>query len=184
MENANDALIMAGSVLMLLIALAITISSLTSLKAQTQDFLNQRDQLVVASDQSGYINYLKSNKDDKYAVRTVGIETVLTSIRRMTKEDYTIYILPKTSIISSSSKFDALKVSVNNNDNSVKLSLAGIRNRYVNDKNLSDLLYIIYNKLEDAKFKEYIGVYQNNTIEGVSDANKSTYRILTYIQQD
>ncbi len=180
MENANDAIIMAGSVLMLLIALAITISSLNSIKKETQDFIDQKNQLMMTSDENGYINYLKSDNDDRYAIRTVGIETILTSIRRMTKEDYTIYIEPKTSISGLSDKYDALRVKVDDNNNSIKLSLAGVRNRFVNDENLTKVLYAIYDSLKNAKFTEYIGVYQNKTIEGVSDANKSTYRILTY----
>lgn len=181
MENANDAIIMAGSVLMLLIALAITISSLNSIKKETQDFIDQKNQLMMTSDENGYINYLKSDNDDRYAIRTVGIETVLTSIRRMTKEDYTIYIEPKTAISGLESKYDALKVDdVDDNRNTIKLSLAGVRNRFVNDENLTKVLYAIYDSLKNAKFTEYIGVYQNKTIEGVSDANKSTYRILTY----
>ncbi len=180
MENANDAIIMAGSVLMLLIALAITISSLNSIKKETQDFIDQKNQLMMTSDENGYINYLKSDNDDRYAIRTVGIETVLTSIRRMTKEDYTIYIEPKTSISGLEGNYDALRVKVDDNINSIKLSLAGVRNRFVNDENLTKVLYAIYDSLKNAKFTEYIGVYQNKTIEGVSDANKSTYRILTY----
>ena len=180
MENANDAIIMAGSVLMLLIALAITISSLNSIKKETQDFIDQKNQLMMTSDENGYINYLKSDNNDRYAIRTVGIETVLTSIRRMTKEDYTIYIEPKTAISGLESKYDALIVDVDGNRNSVKMSLAGVRNRFVNDENLTKVLFAIYDSLKNAKFTEYIGVYQNKTIEGVSDANKSTYRILTY----
>lgn len=174
MENATDALIMAGSVLLLIIALTVTISSLTALKTETQDMLNDRDQLLVTTDETGYINYLKSGDKDS-DTRIVGIETVMSSIRRMAKEDYTVYIETNDPI---SELNDDLKVK--GDSKFIKLSLSGVGNKYVNDKNVSG---IIYNKLKLKKFKEYIGIYQNETAEGVSDANKATYKIITYKEQ-
>jgi hypothetical protein len=40
----------------------------------------------------------------------------------------------------------------------------------------------LYNNLETARFNEFIGIYQNKTAEGVSEANKSTYKVITYEQ--
>ena len=65
MENATDALIMAGSVLLLIIALTVTISSLSNLRTQAQDILMERDRLEIAQDSKGYINYIK-NEANKY----------------------------------------------------------------------------------------------------------------------
>ena len=174
MENATDALIMAGSVLLLIIALTVTISSLTALKTETQDMLNDRDQLLATTEESGYINYLKSGGEES-DTRIVGIETVMSSIRRMAKEDYTVYI--KTNNPISELNND---LKVNGDSKFIKLSLSGVGNKYVNDKNVTST---IYSKLNLAKFKEYIGIYQNKTAEGVSDANKATYKIITYEQQ-
>ena len=174
MENATDALIMAGSVLLLIIALTVTISSLTALKTETQDMLNDRDQLLATTDESGYINYLKSGGEES-DTRIVGIETVMSSIRRMAKEDYTVYIKTNTPISELNND-----LKVNGDSKFIKLSLSGVGNKYVNDKNVTST---IYNKLNSAKFKEYIGIYQNKTAEGVSDANKATYKIITYEQQ-
>ena len=171
MENATDALIMAGSVLLLVIALTVAISSLTNLRMQTQEILSERDQLMITSDEAGYINYLRNNGEDK---RTVGIETIITSIRRMTKEDYTIYI-KTTKSLNLNAKYNDLKV--NNDGKFIRLSLKGTDNKYVND---SELTNSIYENLKNKRFKEYIGIYQNKTSEGVSDANKTTYKIITY----
>ena len=55
MENATDALIMAGSVLLLIIALTVTISSLSNLRTQAQDILMERDRLEIAQDSKEYI---------------------------------------------------------------------------------------------------------------------------------
>ena len=109
MENATDALIMAGSVLLLIIALTVTISSLTNLRTQAQDILDDRDQLLATTDESGYINYLKVVEIKMK--RIVGIETVMSSIRRMTKEDYTIYI-QTNNITDLGTEYNDIKVNV------------------------------------------------------------------------
>ena len=179
MDNSTDALIMAGSILLLIIALTVTISSLTNLRTQAQDIFDDRDQLLATTDDSGYINYLQSGNKDK---REVGIETVITSIRRMTKEDYTIYIKPKNNITDLGTEYDDIKVSVDGNNFAIKLYLSGVGNKYVNNYNLTKILYILYNNLETARFNEFIGIYQNKTAEGVSEANKSTYKVITYEQ--
>ena len=62
----------------------------------------------------------------------------------------------------------------------IKISLSGDGSKYVEDKNVT---YNIYKNLKDTNFKEYIGIYQNKTAEGVSDANKATYKIITYEEQ-
>ena len=99
MENATDAIIMATSVLLLIIALSVSISSLSNLKTQVQDILSQRDEVdlstySVKNDDdtitTSYNNYIKNNTD--IDVRKVKAETIITLIRRMRKENYTIYI--------------------------------------------------------------------------------------------
>ena len=42
MEDATDALIMAGSVFLLIIALSVSISSFSKLKIQTEEILRKR----------------------------------------------------------------------------------------------------------------------------------------------
>lgn len=187
MENATDALVMAGSVLLFIIALSVAISSLTTLRTETQAILNSRDQLLATTDENGkLINYLQSdNNNNTDAVRTVGIETVITSIRRMIKEDYTIYIKPKNGVSIFPQEYDDLKVDVDNDNNkdSIKLSISGESNRYISKNKLSEVLSIIHNNLKGAKFDEYIGIYQYKTAEGVLEAEKSTFKIITYKQR-
>ena len=98
MENATDAIIMATSVLLLIIALSVSISSLSNLKTQVQDILSQRDEVDLSTysvkngetTTTSYNNYIKNNTD--IDVRKVNAETIITLIRRMRKENYTIYI--------------------------------------------------------------------------------------------
>lgn len=186
MENASDALIMAGSMLLFVFALTVAISSLTNVRMQTQEILSDRDQLMITTDNSGeYINFLKSANDDTDdAVRVVGIETVITSVRRMTKEDYTIYIDPLNNTGVLKKEYDDLIVDVKMDDNTekyIKIATTGEINRYVSKKELTNVLLDIHSKLYSAKFKEYIGTYQKKA-DGVADINKTTYKIITYKQ--
>jgi len=188
MENASDALIMAGSVILFVIALTVAISSFVNLRTETQELLNSRDQLFITADNAGgYLNYLKSGNQDNDVIRTVGIETIITSIRRMTKEDYIIYIKPKNNVTYFlGGDYNDLKVKVDENSNSIRLTISGVSNRYVSSKNLTKLLFLLHKEFGltngTAKFEEYIGTYQNKTAEGVSEANKSTFKIITYKQ--
>ena len=213
MENVSDAIILAGSVLLLIIALSISISSLNNLKTQTQEILDSRDQVEMAQDTSGnYINYITtgSNQD----VRSVGVETIISELRRMRKESFTIYIAPIENIFFSNLQFNNKllttlnetqyytdennqnQILINNGSQVIKLSMTDqdiifysdsrdkttgqVRKIQELNKDLVSELYRIFN---NTKFKEYIGVYQEKTSEGVSDANKRTNKIITFIQQ-
>ena len=213
MENVSDAIILAGSVLLLIIALSISISSLTNLKTQTQNIYDSRDQVVMAQDTSGkYINYITtgSNQD----VRSVGVETIISELRRMRKESFTIYIAPIENIFFSNLQFNnkllttlnetqyytdennQKQILINNSSQIIKLSMTDqdiifysdlrdettgqVRKIQELNKDLVSELYKIFN---NKKFKEYIGIYQEKTSKGVSDANKKTNKIITFIQQ-
>lgn len=195
MENATDALIIAGSVLLLIIALTVSISSFSNFRMQFDEIISQDDALELTKDTNGeYLNYLKSNDED---VRTVGIETVISSIRRIRKENYVIYIcLTKSSMPNVS---DEIKVTTKKNQlyyidkknkiknlttsgqEVIKLTMVGIGNQHVeNDDEIAE----IYKTLKNSQFKEYIGIYQNKTDKGVSEANKTTYRIITFVEEN
>ena len=222
MENAVQALIMAASVLLLIIALSVSISSLTSLKAQVQDIFLERDQVDLTTytitDQNGkkvinYANYIKS--DSNLDVRTVNAETVISTIERMRKEEYTIYIKIKNAIPADfRNNFGALITKlgdenqkygnaqlINKQDEIIKLDLTNQRLIFYNNErdengnlrikqklneNLISKLYSLLKQNTNGKeneFKEYIGIFQYKTSQGVSEANKQTYKIITFVQQ-
>ena len=52
MENASEALIMAGSVLLLIIALTVSISSFSRLKVQTDEIVSFSDQVEYTQNSS------------------------------------------------------------------------------------------------------------------------------------
>ena len=198
MENATEALIMAGSVLLLIIALTVSISSFTSLKNQVDGIIQQGEEteLAQAQDEEGnyyYLNYIK-NADD---IRTVGVETVISSIRRLRRESYTVYIylndetmkdikrnniLNDYGIITTSSKkqeYNGTQI-IPNEAEILQFLLKGSGYQSISNEVMEELREIIKNN----NFKEYLGIYQKaDTTDNVSSANKTTYRIITYVQQ-
>ncbi len=90
MENATDALIMAGQVLIFIVALTVCISSFTELRSNIAEVIQQTETINMAKDGDAYINYIESNRS--HSTRVVGAETVISSMYRSVKEDYVVYI--------------------------------------------------------------------------------------------
>lgn len=190
MENATQALFMAASVLLLIVALTISISSFATLKVQVEDIVDARDEVLLTKDESGgYLNYIKNDDND---VRTVGVETIISAFRRLRKEQYIIYIKAKNENLSQikekyadliittseAQKYNNSEI-IEKNTEIIKLSASGAQNRYLDDDNVINSLYEILN---GNTYKEYIGIYQNKA-DSVSEANKVTYKIITFVQQ-
>ena len=185
MENATDALIMAGSVLIFLIALSVCVSSFTTLRTEIDQIIEQTETVDMAQNNENgeYVNYIKKSDD---AIRVVGSETVVSSMYRAKKENYVIYIVLKNSLINSNEfekrgmivkipdiKKSADNIIINKSDNVIKLI-----GSYDFDYILNELK--LYESIKDKKFEEYLGVYQDNT--DATEENKITYRIITYIE--
>ena len=58
MENASDALIMAGQVLIFIIALTVCISSFSSIRIGIDNVIDQTDTIKLAKDSDLYINFI------------------------------------------------------------------------------------------------------------------------------
>ena len=168
MEDAVEALYMAAAVLLLLIALTVSISSFTKAKVQVEEINESETGIDLAQDASGqYINYMSKNNDEN---RIVGSDTVISSIRRISRESYTIYIERKA--VNNLSGFKT-------EGDFLKLGTAG-----TNYKNLTnEKIGQIYEAIKGKYFEEKIGIYQEKTSNGVSSANKQTHRIITYVQK-
>ena len=63
MENATDALIMAGSIFLLIIALTLSISSFSRVKTQIDDIVLSREKVeyAVNSENNSLLNFIQSN---------------------------------------------------------------------------------------------------------------------------
>lgn len=193
MENVYDALVMAASVLLLIIALTVSISSFSSLKLEADEIVKADSTFDLVADETGsYLNYIRKSSD----VRTVNIETVISSLRRIEKEQYTVYIVFKGGNIPNSNNAILKQVIVdskttqtyNNGAETITLvqsgakvlefTLKGSGYKYIND----ELMEQLYKAIKNKTFKEYIGEYQEKTAEGVDTVNKRTFRVITFVE--
>lgn len=192
MENASDALIMAGQILIFIVALTVCITSYSNVRTEIDGLISQTDTVKFAKDDEGYINYIKSEENS--AIRKVGVETVVSSMYRASKENYDIFIkLQDTSGLENSLEDDKnvefynatkdlvlemkgiSKTPIRINDKLIRVGIGKNKNQSINMKLKSGL----YNKIKDLYFYEYFGQYQNDTQANSSD--RITYRIITYI---
>lgn len=204
MENAADALKMAGAVLIFVLAISIIIFYFGEVRQVSDTILSYKDRETVYID--GDLYYKTSGTE-----RTVSLETIIPSIFRVYLENY--------KIVFEGLKEPIYTIKDNNGNNIEKYCLDletkqsekdGIYKNVVlaNNQQKSEFLCAIlygqletggknnfqkkygitlgnktlYDQLKDAKeIKEYLGVYyQNDSIE-VPDVMKTEKRIITYI---
>ena len=190
MENASDALIMAGQVLIFIIALTVCISSFTTLRAGIDSTIGQTETIKFAKDSEGYINFIQSR--DSGATRIVGAETVVSSLYRSIKEDYTLYLILSEPYGNLISKFDSYNAKKDRNFYDIlyekditngKLIIKFTIGQDANSIPDTILKIGLYDDIKGKNFEEYIGEYQENFGDAVSSENKKTNRIITYIEK-
>ena len=171
MENATDALIMAASVLLLLVALSVSISSFTTLRMEVDGIVSERDKVDMAVDDGGhYINYFKAS--DYTATRTVNADTVMSSLLRIERESYNVYIYLNGGIPGALDDFrDKI------NDGYMKFSIEGSEYQNINENNFKEL----YNEIKGKKFNEFLGIYKDGGTE-TPTVDKITHRVYTFIE--
>lgn len=195
MENAAEALMMAGSVLIFIIALTVTMSSFTTLRAGIDDLLDQAETIELAKDSEGYINYMESESEG--SIRKVGIETIVPTISRAMKENYVVYIklnnindvtyqqpsYENGVFVTVATENVSINIDGTNQtivsigDKLIKVTIGYDTNQDINSKLRDEL----YDKIKDKTFYEYLGEYQENNLS-VPDAEKVRHRIITYVE--
>ena len=192
MENATEALVIAGSIFLLMLALAVGVSSFTNVKGQVDDVLEYRQEVRMATDQEGnYINYIKKSND----IRTVSFAEIITAFRRMRQESYDIYIYLKNGVVPNSNEFkEKLGESIveckscmykgqeiiPSSGQMIKLTISNVEK----NSRLDEIINILYNSgMDDYTYDEYIGTYKEKAEEGVLEKENLQYKILTYIQK-
>lgn len=191
MENVTDALIMAGQVLIFIVALTVCMSSFSTLRVSIDKAIDQTEIIEFAKDGDLYYNFIESQSNG--ATRTVGAETVVSSMYRAIKEDYTLYLLftKDSTYTSAFSKLkddniifikDGIDFKVGDTTKKLKglkITISSDAN-YTTDKMLRNGLYDV---IKDSTFEEYLGEYQEKTSDAVSSENKLTKRIITYVEK-
>ena len=208
MENAAEALKMAGAVLLFVLALSVAIVSFGQARETADTILDYRDREVKYIDGEEYIDYFyyKSTGTE----RTVGLETVIPTIYRAYIENYKIVFeglegpvytlnlsggktIDKYTIDLETTKTG--EIEINNvslaNDEQKSEFLCGIlyndftklngdKPKFEKKYNVSLPNSGLIDRLKNKKITEYLGVYYQNDNEDVPDVNKTEKRIITY----
>ena len=205
MENAADALKIAASVLIFVVALSISINAFGEARMTATTILNYQD------NEYDY-TYVEENTDASGNVSTeriVGVETVVPSIYKAYRENYKIVFKGLDGGVYTKDDETGRAQEINTIDlqNEV-LGTESQKEQFVNailyGKKYSEFntvrttfennLHIhlndegIYDKIVGRKIKENIGIYyqeeaglvEDEEDSSVPDANKTTKRVITY----
>ena len=193
MENASEAIIIAGSIFLLIIALTLSISSFSRLKTQIDDIVLSHDKVEYAVDSNNSLtNFIYSKKS---YTRTVQFETIVTTLRRVRKENFDVCIITKDDINEIAPELEDIlhknqtfgDIQISEGKKMIRFTLSGAANSFVEDKNSDNFdktLNLLYNRIGNEKFEEFYGVYKRKTEEGVSDVEKNDIKIITYVQSN
>ncbi|MCI9039336.1 MAG: hypothetical protein HFJ29_05655 [Clostridia bacterium] len=86
MENASDAIIMAGAVLIFVIALSVAMTLFSQARVTV-------DTVVYASDRTNYYEYMDIDVSNNVKNRIVSLETIIPTLYKYYKENYTVVFL-------------------------------------------------------------------------------------------
>lgn len=206
MENASDALIMAGEMLIFIVALTVCISSFTKVRVEIDKIVGQKETVQMAKNEENqeYVNYIKSKKNN--SIRVVGAETLFPSMYRAIKENYVIYIKLKdyqddyiknsgivlttatkdvSAIIRNSDGTTSSSKVINNDDSIIKITIGSKTAKINQNVNaiLKDNGKKFFNYIKEKEFYEYLGEYQDWAGTGVSSEDRAIHRIITYVEK-
>ena len=209
MENAADALKMAGAVLLFVLAVSVAIVSFGQARETADTILDYKDRETVYID--GNLYYETTGTE-----RTVGLETVIPTIYRAYLENYKVvfegldspiytmklsngneikkYTLDLETKISSDSNQNIYNVALANDEQKSEFlcgilyknfDKSGSKTNFEKKYNVSlpdnSLIEQLNRKVSSGKvIKEYLGVYYQEDNEEVPDVNKTEKRIITY----
>ena len=209
MENAADALKMAGAVLLFVLAVSVAIVSFGQARETADTILDYKDRETVYID--GNLYYETTGTE-----RTVGLETVIPTIYRAYLENYKVvfegldspiytmklsngneikkYTLDLETKISSDQSQNIYNVSLANDEQKSEFlcgilyknfNKSGSKTNFEKKYNVSlpdnSLIEQLNGKVSSGKvIKEYLGVYYQEDNEEVPDVNKTEKRIITY----
>ena len=199
MENAADALKMAGAVLIFVLALSIIIPFFTQVKQTTDIILDYRDR------ETTYINgdyYYKASGTE----RQVGFETVIPTIMRVYLENYRITFKNLDEPLYTITKADGTKiekysldletnqntpyenVTLGNDERKAEFLCGILYHKFqISESEFNKKFHItvgrksLYEQLNGKKIIEYLGVYNKDNAEETPDIMKKEKRIITYI---
>ena len=195
MENAVDALKMAGAVLIFVLAISIIILFFGQVRETADTILDYKDRETLYIEGNYY--YKQTGTE-----RQVGLETVIPSIFRAYLENYKIVfdgldkpiyriknkngeLLEKYTLdLETNKNLEYNNVVLADNEQKIEFikkilygsSTYDFKKMGISFENCESL----YDQLKGKKVIEYLGVYYQNDSENVPDVNKTKKRIITY----
>ena len=203
MENAAEALKMAGAVLIFVLAISIIILSFGQVRETADIILDYRDRETMYIDGNYY--YEASGTE-----RQVGLETIIPTITRAYIENYKIVFEGLTQqpiytiTLSDGEEIEKYSLDLETNQDSIYKNVI-LANDEQKSEFLCGILYhqfkvseedfnkkfnikvgdeSLYKLLQNKKITEYLGVYYQDDNENVPDVNKTEKRIITYKVSD
>lgn len=201
MENATDALKMAGAVLIFVLAISIIILAFGQVRETADTILDYKDR------ETTYLYY-----EGEGTVRTVGLETIIPTIFRSHLEHYKIVfedssgnpITIYTIVQNDGTKIERKSIDLSKevlNDNEKKAEfLCGIlyhdfskmkgnsqieKENYFKNTNFGMKIELptksLYEQLQGKTIKEYLGVYYDNDGPDIPESMKEKKRVITYV---
>lgn len=198
MENAVDALKMAGAVMMFIIALSVSIVAFGQVRETSDIILDYKDRETTYIDGDFY--YKPTGLE-----RKVGLETVIPAVYRAYSENYKVVFegldddnlysykdsngkITKRKILNSDDANIYEPINVADRRQNSKVFLHGI---IYGDKSegLFDTWYgsqiilpskSLYEQIKNKTITEKLGVYYTNDSENVPDADKTEKRVIIY----
>lgn len=183
MENGVEALKLASSVLIFVIAITITISVFTSAtQALNRIFTAGEAEEYVTDAEGNYLNFVRFDG----GTRKVNVETVIPAIYRAYKERYAIYFFNE----------DGTEFPIYQNKDDVNINYINLADETYGDSSeitvsINKLLYeendlypyTLYETLKTLTFIEKLGEYYEDDVAGeteASEVNKTKSRVIVY----
>ena len=199
MENAVDALKIAASVLLFIIALSVAIISYGQVRETVDNVLEIHDRETEYIDGNFYYN---PGENDEKLVRTVGLETIIPTIYRVYYENYRIYfefpngdknpIYTNISNNLEEKRFSLdleyeTKIARSSSKEKVNLLLNAIvygKKPEEYDKVFKTRIELptssLVERLKGKKITEHLGEYYQNDNPNTPESNKIKKRVITY----
>ena len=201
MENATDALKMAGAVLLFVLAISVAIVSFGQVRETADTILNYKDRETT-------YEYIDEDTTEALGLgRKVSLETAIPSIFRAYLENYKIVFVGLNEPIYTI-KISGQDTGIDKYTLDLETSTEYKNVVLANEEQKSEFLYGIlyhkfkenqtefekkfnitlpsdslYNRLTNKTMIEHLGVYYQDDSENTPDVNKTKKRIITYVIQ-
>ena len=168
MENGAEALKIAFAIMMFIMALSLSISSISQANSAVTAIIGYNDRETNYS----YVEPSSSN-------RTVGVETIIPTMYKAYKENFNIYFYDNTG-----RSFKIYEDEDGNEINCIDGSEVFGNAQEALDHLNQILNNGLYDNLAGKKFEECLGEYYQDDSENTPEVNKTKTRVIIYTQVD